>query len=80
MSFKTKCGGTNELERIKKKLILKVLVVQLIGKLSGTDGSKLITEKRLQSTIDEFEKKFGKGVLREHLENHKINHEKNDNE
>ena len=39
---------------------MRDVAVQLIRKLSGSDGSKLITEKRLRSAINEFEKKFGK--------------------
>ncbi|MFD4932149.1 hypothetical protein ACFWMS_25300 [Peribacillus butanolivorans] len=65
---------------ITRTALMRDVVVQLIGKLSDTDGSKLITEKRLESALDEFERKFGSELLRERLEeeyNLKINYKKN---
>ena len=65
---------------ISRTALMRDVVVQLIGKLSNSDGSKLITEKRLESAIKEFERTFGSEVLRERLEeeyNFKNNTKKN---
>lgn len=65
---------------ITRTALMRDVVIQLIGKLSDTDGSKLITEKRLESALGEFERKFGSELLRERLEeeyNLKFNYKKN---
>jgi len=52
---------------ITRTSLMRDVVVQLIGKLANTDGSKLIAEKRLQASIEDFKERFGEDALRERL-------------
>jgi hypothetical protein len=56
---------------ITRTALMRDVVLQLIGKLADTDGSKLIIEKRLKDALREFEKKFGNEVLKERLEEYR---------
>ena len=58
---------------ISRTSLMRDVVEQLITKLSRTDARQLITEKRLQKALSEYENVFGQEELKERLEEYRIN-------
>ncbi|ALA55235.1 hypothetical protein CAY60_020725 [Shouchella clausii] len=54
--------------KVKRTALMRQVVEQLIGKLSKTDGRKLIAEAKLQHALSEYAETFGHDKLKERID------------
>ncbi|GIN14636.1 hypothetical protein J26TS2_45030 [Shouchella clausii] len=54
--------------KVKRTALMRQVVEQLIGKLSKTDGRKLVAEAKLQHALREYVETFGHDKLKEQID------------